>query len=74
VQGTADLTMSLCGAVAGFASGFIRRAVGYHVLADVAAAAALALLLAAYVTSRRTVPTTSYTPVSAHMTEVGRLS
>ena len=39
VQGTADLTMSLCGAVAGFASGFIRRAVGYHVLADVAAAA-----------------------------------
>ena len=37
--GHADLTMSLCGAVAGFASGFIRRAVGYHVLADVAAAA-----------------------------------
>ena len=51
VQGTADLTMSLCGAVAGFASGFIRRAVGYHVLADVAAAAALGLLLVAYVSS-----------------------
>ena len=49
VQGTADLTMSLCGAVAGFSSGFIRRAVGYHVLADVAAAAALGLLVAAYV-------------------------
>jgi MFS family permease len=56
VQGTADLTMSLCGAVAGFSSGFIRRAVGYHVLADVAAAAALGLLLVAYVTSRRSVP------------------
>ena len=56
VQGTADLTMSLCGAVAGFSSGFIRRAVGYHVLADVAAVAALGLLLAAYVTTRRSVP------------------
>jgi MFS family permease len=56
VQGTADLTMSLCGAVAGFASGFIRRAVGYHLLADLAAAAALGLLLVAYVTSRRSVP------------------
>jgi MFS family permease len=56
VQGTADLTMSLCGAVAGFASGFIRRAVGYHVLADVAAAAALGLLVAAYVASRRSAP------------------
>jgi MFS family permease len=56
VQGTADLTMSLCGAVAGFSSGFIRRAVGYHVLADVAAAASLALLVAAYVSSRRSTP------------------
>ena len=56
VQGTADLTMALCGAVAGFASGFIRRAVGYHVLADIAAAASIALLVAAYVTSRRGAP------------------
>ena len=56
VQGTADLTMSLCGAVAGFSSGFIRRAVGYHVLADVAALAALGLLIAAYVTTRRSAP------------------
>ena len=56
VQGTADLTMSLCGAVAGFASGFIRRAVGYHVLADIAAAAAVGLLVAAYVSSRRSTP------------------
>ena len=56
VQGTADLTMSLCGAVAGFSSGAIRRAVGYHVLANIAAAAALGLLVLAYVSSRRPAP------------------
>jgi MFS family permease len=56
VQGTADLTMAMCGAIAGFASGFIRRAVGYHVLADLAAVAAAALLIAAYVSSRRVRP------------------
>jgi MFS family permease len=54
VQGTADLCMSLCGAVAGLSSGFVRRAVGYHVLADLAAVAAGALLIVAYVTNRRT--------------------
>lgn len=32
-QGAADLMMSGCGALAGFSSGFIRSAVGYHVLA-----------------------------------------
>jgi len=31
-QGSADLIMSGCGALAGFSSGFIRTAVGYHVL------------------------------------------
>jgi len=31
-QGAADLLMSGCGALAGFSSGFIRSAVGYHVL------------------------------------------
>jgi MFS family permease len=36
VQGSADLLMSLCGGVAGFGSGFVRRAVGYHVLAGLA--------------------------------------
>ena len=56
MQGTADLTMSLCGAVAGFSSGFIRRAVGYHVLADIAAAASLGLLVAAYLSARRAAP------------------
>ena len=34
VQGTADLTMSFCGGLAGFSSGFIRKAVGYHVLSN----------------------------------------
>ena len=56
VQGTADLTMSLCGAVAGFSSGFIRRAVGYHVLADIAARCRPRPALAAYVTTRRSAP------------------
>jgi MFS family permease len=52
VQGAADLMMSLSGGVAGFASGFVRRAVGYHVLAGAAALAAAALL-AAVVGARR---------------------
>ena len=34
VQGAADLTMSFCGGLAGFSSGFIRKAVGYHVLSS----------------------------------------
>ena len=34
VQGAADLTMSFCGGLAGFSSGFIRKAVGYHVLSN----------------------------------------
>lgn len=40
VQGAADLLMGLCGGIAGFSSGFIRRAIGFHLLS------ALALLLA----------------------------
>jgi MFS family permease len=53
VQGTADLLMSLCGALAGFSSGFIRSAVGYHVLALLAAAGATFLLIVAGDTKRR---------------------
>jgi MFS family permease len=34
VQGSADLLMSLCGAIASFSSGFVREAWGYHVLAQ----------------------------------------
>jgi MFS family permease len=48
VQGAADLMMSFCGGVAGLASGFIRRAVGYHMLANLGTIAAVALLIAAY--------------------------
>ena len=45
VQGAADLLMSFCGGMGGFASGFIRRAVGYHVLSTFALIAAGALLI-----------------------------
>jgi len=47
VQGVADLTMSFCGGLAGFSSGFIRHAVGFHVLAAMATIAAGVLLAAA---------------------------
>ena len=36
VQGTADLTMSFCGGLAAFASGFIKQAWSYHLLANAA--------------------------------------
>lgn len=45
VQGTADLLMSFCGGVAGFSSGFIRRAFGFHVLSAVALVAAGVLVV-----------------------------
>ncbi|HUP75571.1 MAG TPA: MFS transporter [Acidimicrobiales bacterium] len=48
VQGSADLLMSFCGGMAGFASGFVRRAVGYHMLANLATVAAGMLLVAVY--------------------------
>lgn len=48
VQGSADMAMSFFGGMAGFSSGFIRKAVGYHVLASFALV--LALVLAAAVT------------------------
>jgi hypothetical protein len=49
-QGTGDLTLSLCGAVAAFGSGFVKQSAGYHVLANVATGVAAALLLAAWST------------------------
>ena len=45
VQGTADFLMSLCGGIAGFSSGFIRRAVGFHMLANFACLCAFAMFL-----------------------------
>lgn len=47
VQGSADLMMSLCGALASFSSGFIREAWGYHVLAQLGMLAAGVLAVAA---------------------------
>ena len=43
VQGTADLMMSFCGGCAAFGSGFIKRAWGFHLLANGTSLAALAL-------------------------------
>ena len=47
VQGAADLMMSLCGGLAGFSSGFVKRALGYHMLSNLGSVAALALLVVA---------------------------
>ncbi len=53
VQGTADLTMSLCGAVAAFSSGFVKDSFGFHLLADGAALLGAMLLIAAWVSGPR---------------------
>ena len=47
VQGAADLLMSLCGGSAAFASGFIKRAFGFHMLANVGTLATFSLLIIA---------------------------
>jgi MFS family permease len=54
VQGSADLLMSLCGGLAGLASGYIRKMAGYHVLAELAVGASLALFAAALFAARPT--------------------
>lgn len=56
VQGTADLTMSLCGGAAAFASGFVKQAWGYHLLANAATAAAALLIVATWWLRARAVP------------------
>jgi MFS family permease len=48
VQGLSDLMMSFCGGLAGFASGFVRRAVGFHLLSASATVAAAVLIAAAF--------------------------
>jgi len=53
VQGTADLTMSFCGAIAAFSSGFVKQAWQFHTLANAATVMAGLLLVAAYVHSLR---------------------
>ena len=47
VQGAADLTMSFCGGLAGFSSGFIRKAFGFHMLSNLGTVLALILVLVA---------------------------
>lgn len=60
-QGVSDLAMSLCGGAAGFSSGFIRDAIGYHLLAG--AAGAMCAVLAAL--PRRGESGTETSPVAA---------
>jgi MFS family permease len=52
VQGTADLLMSASGAVAAFGSGFVKQALGFHLLADAAAVAAMVLFAGALMQRR----------------------
>ncbi len=52
-QGTGDLTLSLCGAVAAFGSGFVKEAAGFHILADLATALAAAMLVYAWLVHAR---------------------
>ncbi len=47
VQGSADLFMSVCGAIAGFGSGFIKESIGYHRLSLFGMALAFMVALAA---------------------------
>ncbi|HQV58329.1 MAG TPA: MFS transporter [Ilumatobacteraceae bacterium] len=65
VQGTADLLMSLCGGIAGFSSGFIRKAVGYHALAVSATLAAGVLLVVSSRFRRSTEPSSPSEPSPA---------
>lgn len=57
VQGTGDLTLSLCGATAALSSGFVKASFGFHLLADGAAVLAAGLLVLAWYTAAIT-PTT----------------
>ncbi|MBI4882982.1 MAG: MFS transporter [Actinobacteria bacterium] len=52
VQGTADLTMSFCGGIAAFSSGFIKQAWEFHTLANAATLLVGLLFVAAYAQSR----------------------
>lgn len=54
VQGTSDLTMSACGAIAAFSSGFVKASFGFHLLANGAAILAGCLLVFAWLTAART--------------------
>jgi len=53
VQGTSDLTMSFCGALAAFSSGFVKQSFGFHLLANAGAVLAACLLVYAWLTVAR---------------------
>ena len=57
--------MSFCGGLAGFSSGFIRRAVGFHILATLATVAAGLLLVAAASARSRSRQTARLVPEGA---------
>ena len=59
VQGTSDLTMSFCGALAAFSSGFVKDSFGFHLLANGAAVLAAVLLIGAWTTATRVNAATS---------------
>ncbi len=48
VQGTADLVMSFCGGIAGLSAGFIRSAIGFHMLANLGDVASALMVAAAF--------------------------
>ena len=52
-QGTGDLTLSLCGAIAAFSSGFVKQAFEFHILADMATVLAGGLLAYGWYTRAR---------------------
>ena len=52
-QGTGDLTLSLCGAVAAFGSGFVKQAFEFHILADLATVLAGGMLVYGWYTGAR---------------------
>ena len=54
VQGTADLMMSFFGGMAGFSSGFIRKAIGFHWLSNLGTVLAAVLLVSVIVRFGRT--------------------
>ena len=54
VQGTGDLTLSLCGAAAALSSGFVKDSFGFHLLANGATVLAAALLVLAWYTAATT--------------------
>lgn len=53
VQGVADLCMSACGGIAGFGSGFVKHALGFHMLANFGTLAAGLLFVFAAAHRRR---------------------